>query len=171
MTRAEAYVALGSNLGDPEANLRGALARIARVATVEDVSSAHRTEPVGLREQPWFLNAVARIRTDLAPRELLAALKRIEEEMGRRRDVLQGPRTIDLDLLLYDDLEVDEPGLRIPHPRMQERRFVLAPLAEIAPGVRLRAGGPSASEALAMLPQAESVERLSLQGWPPALEG
>jgi len=167
---AEVFVALGSNLGDPADNLRTALASLPSAVSVQDVSSAYSTEPVGLREQPDFLNAVVRLRTALEPRELLAELKRIEADMGRQRTVLFGPRTIDLDLLMYDELEVDETGLHLPHPRMHERRFVLEPLAEIAPGVRPRAGGPTVTELLAALPAAESVVRLSLSDWPPTLD-
>ena len=164
---AEVFIALGSNVGDPASNLAEAVERLARSVRIEDVSSAYRTEPVGLREQPFFLNAVARLRTDLTPRDVLSVLKRIEGAMGRQREVPRGPRIIDLDLLLYDDLELDEPGITIPHPRMEQRRFVLEPLAEIAPGIRLRRSGPTAAELLAALPEAESVERIELEGWPP----
>ena len=164
---AEAFIGLGSNLGDPASNLREALELLARRVRIEDVSSAYWTEPVGRREQPYFLNAVARARTELAPRDLLVALKQIEAAMGRRQGVPLGPRIIDLDLLVYDALEIDEPGMTLPHPRMGGRRFVLAPLAEIAPGVRPLPGGPTAAELLASLPEAESVERIELAGWPP----
>ena len=168
---AEVFVGLGSNLGDPASNLREAVGRLAREVRIESVSSVYWTEPVGLREQPFFLNAVVRARSELAPREVLAALKAIELAMGRRRDVPLGPRIIDLDLLLYGVLELVESGLTLPHPRMDERRFVLAPLAEIAPGTRLRPGGPTAEELLAALPDAESVERIELEGWPPGFAG
>ncbi|HUF77024.1 MAG TPA: 2-amino-4-hydroxy-6-hydroxymethyldihydropteridine diphosphokinase [Longimicrobiales bacterium] len=168
---ADVFVGLGSNIGDPASNLREATERLARDMVIQKVSSAYWTEPVGLREQPFFLNAVVRARTELAPREALAVLKRIEGAMGRQREVPLGPRIIDLDLLLYDDLELDEPGITLPHPRMDDRRFVLAPLAEIAPDVRLGPGGPTAAERLAALPEAESVERVALEGWPPHLRG
>ncbi|HET9947743.1 MAG TPA: 2-amino-4-hydroxy-6-hydroxymethyldihydropteridine diphosphokinase [Longimicrobiales bacterium] len=163
----EAFIGLGSNLGDPAGNLRDAVARIARVAEVVALSSAYRTEPVGLREQPFFLNAVARVRTELGPRELLAELAAIEDALGRQRTLPSGPRTIDLDLLLHGEAEADEPGLRLPHPRMLGRRFVLAPLAELAPAARIGPGGPTAAEALAALPEGPSVERVVLPGWPP----
>ena len=168
---AEVFIGLGSNIGDPASNLREAAERLAREVRIEDASSAYRTEPVGLREQPFFLNAVVRARSELTPRQVLAALKRIEVAMGRRREIPLGPRIIDLDLLLYDELELDEPGITLPHPRMDERRFVLVPLAEISPGVRLRPGGPTAEELLTALPEAESVERIELEGWPPGFVG
>jgi 2-amino-4-hydroxy-6-hydroxymethyldihydropteridine diphosphokinase len=168
---AELYVGLGSNIGDTVAHLRVAVARLSREVSIEDVSSGYWTEPVGLREQPYFLNAVVRARSERPPRDVLSALRRIEETMGRRRDVPFGPRTIDLDLLIYDGLVLVEPGLVLPHPRMGERRFVLEPLAEIAPGLRLEHGGPTVAELLAGLPRAESVERLLLPEWPPDLLG
>jgi 2-amino-4-hydroxy-6-hydroxymethyldihydropteridine diphosphokinase len=168
---AETFIGLGSNLGDPASNLREAVERLAHTVWIVDVSSAYWTEPVGLREQPFFLNAVVRARTERTPRDVLSALKAIESAMGRQREVPLGPRIIDLDLLLYDQLELDEPGITLPHPRMDQRRFVLAPLAEIAPGVRLRPGGPTAAELLARLSEAESVERAGVEGWPPDIPG
>jgi 2-amino-4-hydroxy-6-hydroxymethyldihydropteridine diphosphokinase len=167
----EIYVGLGSNVGDTIANLREAVERLSRKVSVEDVSSGYWTEPVGLREQPHFLNAVARACTDLAPPEVLALMVEIEAAMGRERAVPLGPRIIDLDLLLYDDLVRAEPGLTLPHPRMEQRRFVLEPLAEIAPGVRPRPGGPTVSELLRALPPGESVDRLLLPDWPPVVAG
>jgi 2-amino-4-hydroxy-6-hydroxymethyldihydropteridine diphosphokinase len=163
----ELYVGLGANIGDPAAQLKEAVTRVAAVMSIEDISSVYWTEPVGMRDQPYFLNAVIRARTALTPDEALAALSRIEEEMGRRREMPLGPRTIDLDLLLYEDLMSDEPLLSLPHPRMAMRRFVLAPLAEIAPGLSLEKGGPRVVEILAALPAGESVERIVLPGWPP----
>jgi 2-amino-4-hydroxy-6-hydroxymethyldihydropteridine diphosphokinase len=132
------YIGLGSNLGDREAFLRRALEllRAEPEIDVTAVSSVRETDPVGLVDQPRFLNAVARIETDLAPRELLDRMLAAERELGRRRDGPRfGPRTIDLDLLLYGDEEVDEPGLVVPHPRLAERRFVLEPLHELHPGL------------------------------------
>jgi 2-amino-4-hydroxy-6-hydroxymethyldihydropteridine diphosphokinase len=137
--------------------------------TIGRVSSVWLTEPVGVREQPPFYNAVVAGRSDLEPRALLDALIAIEEGMGRRRTLPMGPRTIDLDLLLYDDVEVEEPGLVVPHPRMATRRFVLAPLAEIAPERRIGRDPRTASEILTDLPAEEGVERIALAGWPPAL--
>ncbi len=128
-----AYIALGANLGDRAATLNTAIERLGALGTVEAVSPFLDTEPVGYTEQPRFLNAVARLRTGLPPRDLLHALFHVEQELGRVRAVRWGPRTIDLDLLLYDDAVIDEPGLTVPHPRLHERRFVLEPLAALAP--------------------------------------
>ena len=164
---AEVFLGLGANVGDPVGQLRGAVRALEGFVAVERVSFLWLTEPVGLREQPPFLNAVLRGRTALEPRMLLAAMAEVEDRMGRRRDVANGPRTIDLDLLLYDALVADEPGLTLPHPRMSERRFVLAPLAEIAPEMRLSADGPTVVELLAALPPAEAVERTDHPEWPP----
>jgi 2-amino-4-hydroxy-6-hydroxymethyldihydropteridine diphosphokinase len=136
MTRA--YVGLGANLGDREAMLRRALDLLAATAGVEllGVSSFRETDPVGYTDQPRFVNAAAAVGTDLPPRALLDRLLGIELELGRLRDGPRfGPRTIDLDLLLYGDLVVDEPGLTVPHPRLHERLFALEPLAELDPGL------------------------------------
>lgn len=134
-----AAIAFGSNLpgvlGSPRENLNEALRRLAALGRVVRVSSFHRTEPVCYRDQPEFLNAAALLETPLAPAPLLHGLLRIEAEMGRDRGSAppKGPRIIDLDLLLYDGLVLATPELILPHPAMHERRFVLAPLAEIAP--------------------------------------
>ena len=132
-----AYVGLGANLGDREATIRRAVALLDdldRVAVV-GVSTLRETEPWGPVEQPRYLNGAAAVETDLAPRELLDALLELERRLGRDRanEERWGPRTIDLDLLLYGDLVLDEPGLDLPHPRLHERRFALEPLAELAP--------------------------------------
>lgn len=142
MNPVDAYIGLGSNLRDPEAQLAAATAALGRLphSTLEAVSRVYRTAPVGLLEQPDFLNAVARLRTTLSPRALLEALLAIEQWQGRTRDVPNGPRTLDLDLLLYGDAHIDEPGLTVPHPRMTDRAFVMVPLSELAPGLRLVAG-------------------------------
>ncbi len=166
---AEIFVGLGSNLDGPADNLRQAVRRLGRRLTIVRLSSAYSTEPVGLRDQPFFLNAVLQARADFQPRDLLTYLAGVEDEMGRQRGVPLGPRKIDLDLLLYDDCIADEPGLSLPHPQMAERRFVLAPLAEIAPDVCHARLQRTAAELLAALPQAESVERISLPNWPPTL--
>jgi 2-amino-4-hydroxy-6-hydroxymethyldihydropteridine diphosphokinase len=129
-----AYVGLGSNLGDREATLRAALHALAEAPGVTQVtvSAIRETEPVGYREQPSFLNAAAAVETELGPRDLLDLLLRIERDLGRTRDGPRfGPRTIDLDLLLYGSERVEEPGLTVPHPRLHERLFVLEPLAEL----------------------------------------
>jgi 2-amino-4-hydroxy-6-hydroxymethyldihydropteridine diphosphokinase len=141
-----AYVGLGSNLGDRERTVREALRALAGDPGVEvaAVSSLVETEPVGLLDQPRFLNGVAVLETELRPRALLELLLALERRFGRRREGVPpgGPRTLDLDLLLYGDAEIEEPGLRIPHPRLQERVFVLAPLAEVAPGLEVPGRGP-----------------------------
>lgn len=130
-----AYIGLGSNLGEREPTLREALARLDAVdgVSVVAVSSFRETEPVGLLDQPRFLNAAAELETALAPRALLDTLLSVERALGRDRSVEArwGPRTIDLDLLLYGDEEIDEAGLTVPHPRLGERRFVIEPLLEL----------------------------------------
>lgn len=138
-TAETAFLALGGNLGDRAGALARALAALGRLPGTEvaAVSSLYATAPVGPVPQPEFLNAAAELRTRLGPRELLAACLGIEADLGRVRTVRWGPRTIDLDLLLYGDLRLDEPGLVLPHPRLISRAFVLVPLAEIAPGLLL----------------------------------
>ena len=131
-----AYIALGSNLGDRERHLDAGLAALRALPGVRDVvvSRIYETDPVGPGEQRPYLNAVARVRTRLAPRVLLDRLFEIERSEGRERSgERNAPRTLDLDLILYGDLVLDETGLIVPHPRFRERRFVLEPLAEIAP--------------------------------------
>lgn len=125
-----AYVGLGSNLGDREATIRAALAALPGVFAVSEL---RETDPVGVTEQPAFLNGAVALETELSPRELLKSLLAVERELGRERRERWGPRTIDLDLLLYGAETVDEPGLTIPHPRLHERRFALEPLAELDP--------------------------------------
>jgi 2-amino-4-hydroxy-6-hydroxymethyldihydropteridine diphosphokinase len=138
------YIGLGGNLGDPIATLRDALVRIAGVDGVEldAVSSAYESAPVGLTDQPPFVNAAARLFTDLPLRDLLAGLLGVEQELGRVRTVRYGPRTCDLDILLAGAEVADEPGLSVPHPRLVERRFALEPLVELDPGLRLPDGRP-----------------------------
>ena len=128
-----AYLALGSNLGDRHANLIAAIDRLRARVRLIDLSAMYETEPWGVADQPRFLNAACAIETDLPPRDLLALLKSIETELGRAPGPRYGPRLIDLDLLLHGAAVVDEPDLRVPHPGLPERAFVLAPLAEIAP--------------------------------------
>ena len=129
------FLGLGSNIGDRTANIERASRLIGEIEAVRLVrmSSLFETEPVGYEDQPDFINAVLEIGTPLTPRELLAAVKEIEQRMGRTWTVRFGPRIIDVDILLFGQRVIDEPGLTIPHPRMHERRFVLGPLAEIAP--------------------------------------
>jgi 2-amino-4-hydroxy-6-hydroxymethyldihydropteridine diphosphokinase len=130
-----AYVGLGANLGPREITLLRAVDLLAETDGVEvlAVSQLRETEPVGVVEQPLFLNGAVALDTSLSPRELLDRLLEIELGLGRVRDVRWGPRVVDLDLLVYGDRQVDEPGLRVPHPRLYERRFALEPLAELDP--------------------------------------
>ena len=142
---ARAYVGLGANLGRRAANLESALALLRREPGLEvvAVSSFRETDPVGFVDQPPFLNAAAAVETDLSPRELLERLLAVERTLGRTREGPRfGPRTIDLDLLLYGDAVVSEPGLDVPHPRLPERRFALEPLAELDPGLVVPGRGP-----------------------------
>ncbi len=143
---ARAYVALGSNLGDREQTLLAAAEALRNEPGVEvvAVSGLIETEPVGFLDQPRFVNGVAAIETTLSARALLEVLLDVERRFGRIREGVpaQGPRTLDLALLLYGDAELDEPGLREPHPRLHERAFVLEPLAELAPGLEIPGRGP-----------------------------
>lgn len=134
MAETTVYLSLGSNLGDRQKNLRTAIAALADAKVrVTRVSSFYETEPVDFREQPWFLNCVVQTQTEERPLDLLRALRKIESRMGSKKLVPKGPRLIDLDILLYGDETIDTPELQIPHPRMLSRKFVLVPLAEIAP--------------------------------------
>jgi len=130
-----AFLALGSNLGDRAANLRDALHRLESQGTVQAVSAFYETEPVGLTAQPWFLNCAVVMETELAPLEFLGAMLGVEQSMGRIRTEPKGPRTIDIDILLFGNYMLDTPELTVPHPAMHQRRFVLEPLAEIAPTI------------------------------------
>lgn len=129
---ARAYVGVGSNLADPRAQVERAIDRLAAVGTVHRRSSLYRTQPWGNLDQPAFVNAVVELETTLAPHQLLSSLKELERESGRDPSAQRwGPRVIDLDILIYDDVELCEPHLTIPHPRLYERAFVLVPLAEL----------------------------------------
>lgn len=127
------YLALGTNLGDRFANLRAAIAALAPQVRVESESRIYETPPWGFLDQPAFLNMALRAETDLPPADLLAFLKQLESALGREPTFRNGPRLIDIDILFYDDMVLDTPPLVIPHPRLRERDFVLAPLADIAP--------------------------------------
>ncbi len=130
------YLSLGSNIGEREGNLRAAIEKLSQLGELTAVSSFYETEPVDVKAQPWFLNCAIAIRTKLMPKLFLSKIQMIEQRMGRRRIQPKGPRNIDIDILLFGNSVVSTPELRIPHPAMQERRFVLEPLAEIAAEVR-----------------------------------
>lgn len=147
-----AAIGLGSNLGDPRENVRRAVRALSRIGTVSSVSHLYASKPWGKRDQPDFCNAVALVDTQLAPRELLSQLKRIERELGRVQGERWGPRVIDLDILTYGEQRVNEPDLQIPHPRLYERAFALVPLAEVEPRF---------AAAVAALPPGESVALMS----------
>jgi 2-amino-4-hydroxy-6-hydroxymethyldihydropteridine diphosphokinase len=156
------YVGLGSNVGDREANLREALVRLeAEGIRVVRRSSVYETEPQELRDQPWFLNAVVEVETDLYPLQLFAHLQNVEREMGRRRLTPKGPRNIDIDILFYGRSVIETADLQVPHPRIAQRRFVLEPLTEIAPEFRHPVSGKTASELLAALAP-QGVRRLNI---------
>jgi 2-amino-4-hydroxy-6-hydroxymethyldihydropteridine diphosphokinase len=158
-----AYVALGANLEDPQAQVIAGFAALDALPQTRLIarSALYRTAPVGYREQPDFINAAAAIETTLSPQALLAALLAIEGTRGRVRTFANAPRTLDLDLLLYGTKIVQEPGLTVPHPRMHERAFVLAPLAEIAPDVVVPGGGRVAE--LLAATDSRDVKRIAVQ--------
>src|SRR2546426_525753 len=131
----DVYLGLGSNLGDREANIRSAIALLSQHLAIVKAAPIYETEPLGYADQPSFLNTACLVSTELSPEELLRLAKNIEKEIGRTPSFLNGPREIDIDILMYGDLVLDIPGLSIPHLRIAERAFVLVPLAEIAPGV------------------------------------
>lgn len=156
-----AYIALGSNLGNRLAHLRMAVRALKDLGDVEAVSPVYETEPVGYADQPRFLNAVARLRTELPPHELLARLLEIERQAGRVRTFPNAPRTLDLDLILYDDMVIKTPELTLPHPRLHERAFVMRPLVDIAPDVVHPLLGLTSRELLTRLEPVAGIVRLS----------
>ncbi|HEX8961447.1 MAG TPA: 2-amino-4-hydroxy-6-hydroxymethyldihydropteridine diphosphokinase [Rhodocyclaceae bacterium] len=141
-----AYVALGANLGNPEETIKAAIAALGHIPHTRRItaSSLYRTAPVGLKNQPDFINAVAALETELGPQALLGELFAIEQQFGRQRSIRNAPRTLDLDLLMHGDATLETPTLTLPHARMHERAFVLAPLAEIAPAAVIPGRGPLA---------------------------
>lgn len=156
-----AYLSLGSNLGDREGHLQAALDALpAPDLRVLRVSPVYETEPMDVRNQPWFLNLAAEIETSLLPRQLLARTQKIERQLGRRRSIPKGPRTVDIDILYYGSFIVDSPDLEIPHPRIGERRFVLAPLAELAPDYRDPRTRRTIRELLGAAPPDQVVRRI-----------
>ena len=156
----DVYVGIGSNLEDPVERCLEARARLAGEKRVSLIcsSSLYRSEPVGFSEQDWFVNAVCHLRTELDAHDLFGALQGIERDMDKRVPFRWGPRIIDLDLLLYGDQTIGEPGLQVPHPRMHERRFVLLPLVEIAPFVEHPLFKVSMEKLLARLGEGQKVE-------------
>jgi 2-amino-4-hydroxy-6-hydroxymethyldihydropteridine diphosphokinase len=154
------YLSLGANMGKRAENIRRAIEALGTYQVqVMRVSRHYETEPVGMREQPWFLNCVLEAETDLQPKRLMDVLLEIERRMGRERQVLKGPRLIDMDILFYGSSVVQAPGLEIPHPRMAERRFVLVPFAEIAPRVRHPVLKKTIGELLRETPDRSEVRR------------
>jgi 2-amino-4-hydroxy-6-hydroxymethyldihydropteridine diphosphokinase len=161
------YIALGSNLGDREANLaRGMQAMMAAGIRILRQSSLYVTEPVDAPPQSWFLNAVVEAETVLMPRQLLRTLMGIEHAMGRRRMSKRGPRTLDLDILLYGSSVIRSRDLEVPHPRLPARRFVLVPLAELAAGLRHPVSHKTVRELLAETPDGSQIRR-----WRPSPHG
>jgi 2-amino-4-hydroxy-6-hydroxymethyldihydropteridine diphosphokinase len=146
-----AFVGLGANLGDRAGTLHWALERLGSVGTVAAVSPVYETDPLDYIDQPPFLNAVAQVTTNLRPGSVLASLLAIELDAGRQRSIRHGPRTLDLDLLLYDDLVLDTPDLTLPHPRMHQRAFVLVPLADLAPHLAVPGTGATVKDLLGRL--------------------
>ena len=130
------FLSLGSNLGDREANLSAALQGLDPAVRILERSAVYETPPWGYQQQPVFLNQVVKAETDLSPMDLLHTIKALEAEMGREHTVRFGPRLIDIDILFYDALIIEQPNLTIPHPRLQGRAFVLVPLSDLAPGLR-----------------------------------
>jgi 2-amino-4-hydroxy-6-hydroxymethyldihydropteridine diphosphokinase len=160
LVKTTAYLSLGSNLGDRAQNLRYAISRLKDSGVVGAVSSFYETEPVEVEApQPWFMNAVVALETELMPEELLSRTLEIELEMGRRRTSPKAPRVIDIDIVLFGETILNIPGLVIPHPAMHRRRFVLEPLAEIAPQVEHPVLHKSASDLLRELPAGEDQVR------------
>lgn len=158
--RKRVYLSLGSNIGDRAANLRSAIEELDRFGKVAAVSSLYETEPVEVTNQPWFLNCAVSLDTEKTPGQLLSALLEIERTMGRLRTQQKGPRKIDIDILLFGDSSVNTGSLTIPHPAMHERRFVLEPLAEIAPDARHPFLNKTVRELRDSLPPGQAVRRV-----------
>jgi 2-amino-4-hydroxy-6-hydroxymethyldihydropteridine diphosphokinase len=154
------YLSLGSNLGDRATNLQTAIAKLASLGEVAAVSSFYETEPVELTAQPWFLNCAVKLDTEKMPRQLIAGILALEQGMGRQRKQKNGPRIIDIDILLFGSSIIDLPSLTVPHPKMHQRRFVLEPLAEIAPEARHPVFKRTVRELRDALPPGQAVRKL-----------
>lgn len=155
------YLGLGSNIGKSKENIERAISLLGKKVNIVSKSSYYRTEPVGFKDQPWFLNMVIEVETDLEPIELLDFTQGIEKEMKRVKTRLNGPRIIDIDILLYNNLKMDSERLSIPHPRMQDRAFVMVPMHEIAPGIIIQ--GITIEDIIAKL-EGEEIEKLGSNG-------
>ncbi len=154
------YIALGTNIGEREDNLRAALRHLPEVGVhIRRVSSVYETEPLDYLDQDWFLNAVLEAQTELDALDLLRALRLIESQMGSKKAFAKGPRLLDLDILLYGSETIDTPELQVPHPRMFDRKFVLAPLAEIAPTLRHPTWPSGVTQLLAKTPDHSQVKK------------
>ena len=154
------YLSLGSNLGDPAANLNAAITGLRALGEVAAVSSFYETEPIELTAQPWFLNCAIKLDTEKMPKQLMSGILDLEKGIGRRRQQNKGPRIIDIDMLLFGSSIIETKGLTIPHPAMHQRRFVLEPLAEIAPEVRHPVFKRTVRELRDALPPGQAVRRI-----------
>ena len=154
------YLSLGSNLGERAGNLRAAIEKLSGFGKIVAVSSFYETEPVELTNQPWFVNCAVALETEQVPEAFLGELLALEQSMGRRRTQKKGPRTIDIDILLFGDAIIETAGLSIPHPAMHQRRFVLVPMAEIAPEQRHPILKRSMRELLDALPPGAAVRQI-----------
>src|SRR5262249_20134090 len=160
MHRENIYLSLGSNLGDRAANLRSAIDALPPTVRVTKISSFYETEPVDYLDQPWFLNCVVEAETSLAPLDLLHSLRAIESLVGSKKEFSKGPRLLDIDILLYGEDAIDLPELQIPHPRMLQRKFVLSPLAEIAPNLKHPSWAETAAQFLAASHDRSTIRKL-----------
>ena len=159
----DVFIGLGSNVGDREGNLNKAAGLLRNEMKLLKISSMYETEPMYLTDQPWFVNCVAKFETNLAPKELLERLRNIERRLGRQENVKYGPRSIDLDILFYGNEVINESDLKIPHPKLYERRFVLVPFVEIEPDRVHPIYGTSVAALLANLDSNERVLKLQRQ--------